>query len=132
LDPNFRKLSVEHIVSAYKRTKHRAILLDYDSTMVQPGSISATPSAEAVSILNSLCSDTKNCVFIVSGKERNTLTEWFSSCEKLGLAAEHGYFVKYVIFPCVILLIPNELTLLNLCMKECCGKNKLFSLMEIA
>ncbi|MCH83008.1 alphaalpha-trehalose-phosphate synthase [Trifolium medium] len=98
LDPNFRKLSVEHIVSAYKRTKHRAILLDYDSTMVQLGSISTTPNAEAVSILNSLCNDTKNCVFIVSGKERKTLTEWFSSCEKLGLAAEHGYFVRTMKF----------------------------------
>ncbi|KAL5070506.1 hypothetical protein RYX36_021393 [Vicia faba] len=94
LDPNFRKLSVEHIASAYKRTKQRAILLDYDSTMVQPGSISTTPNAESVAILNSLCSDTKNCVFLVSGKERKTLTEWFSSCEKLGLAAEHGYFVR--------------------------------------
>lgn len=103
LDPNFRKLSVEHIASAYKRTKHRAILLDYDSTMVQPGSISTTPNAESVAILNSLCSDTKNCVFLVSGKERKTLTEWFSSCEKLGLAAEHGYFVRYVMSPYVSL-----------------------------
>lgn len=103
LDPNFRKLSVEHIASAYKRTKHRAILLDYDSTMVQPGSISTTPNAESVAILNSLCSDTKNCVFLVSGKERKTLTEWFSSCEKLGLAAEHGYFVRYVMLPYVSL-----------------------------
>ncbi|KAE9589412.1 hypothetical protein Lal_00000509 [Lupinus albus] len=94
LDPNFRKLSVEHIVSAYKRTKHRAILLDYDGTMIQPGSISNTPNAEAVGILNSLCKDPMNCVFIVSGKERKTLTEWFSSCEMLGMAAEHGYFVR--------------------------------------
>ncbi|OIW21991.1 hypothetical protein TanjilG_27441 [Lupinus angustifolius] len=94
LDPNFRKLSVDHIVSAYKRTKHRAILLDYDGTMIQPGSISNTPNAEAVGILNSLCSDPKNCVFIVSGKERKTLTEWFPSCERLGIAAEHGYFVR--------------------------------------
>ncbi|QCE08583.1 alpha,alpha-trehalose-phosphate synthase [UDP-forming] 5 [Vigna unguiculata] len=94
LDPNFRKLSVEHIVSAYKRTKHRAILLDYDGTMVQPGSMSTTPNAEAVGILNILCRDTKNCVFIVSGRERSTLTEWFSSCERMGIAAEHGYFVR--------------------------------------
>lgn len=101
LDPNFRKLSVEHIVSAYKRTKHRAILLDYDGTMVQPGSMSLTPNAEAVSILNILCRDTKNCVFIVSGRERKTLTEWFSSCERMGIAAEHGYFVRYILFPCV-------------------------------
>ncbi|KAJ7943852.1 Trehalose-6-phosphate synthase [Quillaja saponaria] len=94
LDPNFQKLSVEHIVSAYKRTKHRAILLDYDGTMMLPGSIGATPNAEAVGILNSLCGDAKNVVFLVSGKDRKTLTEWFSSCERLGMAAEHGYFVR--------------------------------------
>ncbi|XP_073260961.1 alpha,alpha-trehalose-phosphate synthase [UDP-forming] 5 isoform X2 [Populus alba] len=94
LDPNFRKLSVEHIVSAYKRTKNRAILLDYDGTMILPSSISRTPNMEAVGVLNSLCTDPKNVVFLVSGKDRETLTEWFSSCEKLGIAAEHGYFMS--------------------------------------
>ncbi|RVX14479.1 Alpha,alpha-trehalose-phosphate synthase [UDP-forming] 5 [Vitis vinifera] len=43
LDPNFRKLSVEHIVSAYKRTKNRAILLDCDGTMMLQSSISTIP-----------------------------------------------------------------------------------------
>ncbi|XP_048320480.1 alpha,alpha-trehalose-phosphate synthase [UDP-forming] 5 [Ziziphus jujuba] len=94
LDPNFRKLSSEHIVSAYKRTKNRAILLDYDGAVMLPSSISATPSSEAVGILNSLCRDPKNIVFLVSGKDRKTLTEWFSSCELLGIAAEHGYFLR--------------------------------------
>ncbi|KAK1577422.1 hypothetical protein Q3G72_021634 [Acer saccharum] len=94
LDPNFRKLSVEHIFSAYKRTKNRAILLDYDGTMISSVSISTTPSIEAVAILNSLCRDPKNVVFLVSGKDRKTLTEWFSSCERLGIAAEHGYFLR--------------------------------------
>ena len=98
LDPNFRKLSVEHIVSAYKRTKSRAILLDYDGAMMLHGSISTTANTEAVGILNSLCRDPKNVVFIVSGRDRKTLMEWFSSCEKLGLAAEHGYFVRYTLF----------------------------------
>nr|XP_016507482.1 PREDICTED: alpha,alpha-trehalose-phosphate synthase [UDP-forming] 5-like isoform X2 [Nicotiana tabacum] len=94
LDPSFRKLSVEHIVSAYKRTKNRAILLDYDGTMTVRNSISKGPNAEVVSILNYLCRDPKNIVFIVSGKDTKTLTQWFSSCEALGLAAEHGYFVR--------------------------------------
>ncbi|KAJ6426957.1 hypothetical protein OIU84_022538 [Salix udensis] len=94
LDPTFKKLSVEHIVSAYKRTKNRAILLDYDGTMMLPGSISRTPNMETVGVLNSLCTDPKNVVFLVSGRDRETLTEWFSSCEKLGIAAEHGYFVR--------------------------------------
>ncbi|KAJ8774192.1 hypothetical protein K2173_009623 [Erythroxylum novogranatense] len=94
LDPNFRKLSLDHIVSAYKRTKSRAILIDYDGAMVQPGSISMNPNTEVVGILNNLCRDLKNVVFLVSGKGRETLTEWFSSSEKLGIAAEHGYFVR--------------------------------------
>ncbi|KAL4570469.1 hypothetical protein LXL04_026124 [Taraxacum kok-saghyz] len=94
LDPDFRKLSVEHIVSAYKRTKKRAILLDYDGTMTVQNSISTSPSPEVSGMLNSLCKDPKNVVFIVSGKDRATLTEWFSSCENLGVAAEHGYFLR--------------------------------------
>ncbi|XP_043715914.1 alpha,alpha-trehalose-phosphate synthase [UDP-forming] 5-like [Telopea speciosissima] len=94
LDPNFRKLSVDHIVSAYKRTKNRAILLDYDGTMMPKTSINKTPNPEAINILNSLCRDTKNVVFLVSGRDKKTLTEWFTSCKKLGIAAEHGYFMR--------------------------------------
>ncbi|XP_042488876.1 alpha,alpha-trehalose-phosphate synthase [UDP-forming] 5-like [Macadamia integrifolia] len=94
LDPNFRKLSVEHIVSAYKRTKNRAILLDYDGTMMPKTSINKTPNPEAIYILNSLCRDPKNVVFLVSGRDKKTLTEWFSSCKKLGIAGEHGYFMR--------------------------------------
>lgn len=94
LDPNFRKLSVEHIVSAYKRTKNRAILLDYDGAMKLQSSISTTPNTEAVGILNNLCRDPKNVVLLVSGKDRKTLTEWFSACKKLGIAAEHGFFLR--------------------------------------
>ncbi|KAJ0970844.1 hypothetical protein J5N97_018803 [Dioscorea zingiberensis] len=94
LDPNFRKLSVEHIVSAYKRTKNRAILLDYDGTLMPQTSISKTPSPEVVSILNSLCKDPKNIVFLVSGRGKEILSEWFSTCDKLVIAAEHGYFLR--------------------------------------
>ncbi|KAB2055361.1 hypothetical protein ES319_A11G032400v1 [Gossypium barbadense] len=94
LDPNFRKLSVEHIVSAYRRTKNRAILLDYDGTLMPTGSLNTTPNIEAVGILNNLCQDPKNLVFLVSGKDRKILTEWFSCCKKLGLAAENGYFIR--------------------------------------
>ncbi|GMH09204.1 hypothetical protein Nepgr_011044 [Nepenthes gracilis] len=94
LDPSFRKLSVEHIVSAYKRTKNRAVLLDFDGAMTMQSTVCTNPNAEAVRVLNILCRDTKNVVFIVSGKDRKKLTEWFSSCENLGIAAEHGYFVR--------------------------------------
>ncbi|EFJ35313.1 trehalose phosphate synthase [Selaginella moellendorffii] len=96
LDPNFRKLSMEHIVSAYRRSKSRAILLDYDGTMMPQASINKTPSPEVLLVLNSLCSNPKNIVFIVSGRDRQILSNWFSPCEKLGLAAEHGYFYRWI------------------------------------
>ncbi|KAE8730049.1 Alpha,alpha-trehalose-phosphate synthase 5 [Hibiscus syriacus] len=94
LDPNFRKLSMEHIVSAYKRTTTRAILLDYDGTLMPQASIDKSPSSKSLDILNSLCRDKNNMVFIVSAKSRKTLAEWFSPCDKLGIAAEHGYFLS--------------------------------------
>ncbi|KAE8662626.1 Alpha,alpha-trehalose-phosphate synthase 6 [Hibiscus syriacus] len=94
LGPNFRKLSMEHIVSAYKRTTTRAILLDYDGTLMPQASIDKSPSSKSLDIINSLCRDKNNMVFIVSAKSRKTLAEWFSPCDKLGIAAEHGYFLR--------------------------------------
>lgn len=95
LDPTFRKLFVDNIVSDYRDTQSRLILLDYDGTMMPQASIDKTPSTEVISVLNSLCSDPRNIVFIVSGRDKDRLSEWFSPCEKLGLSAEHGYFTRW-------------------------------------
>jgi trehalose 6-phosphate synthase/phosphatase len=94
LDPNFKKLSIDAMVSAYKRAKSRAILLDYDGTVMPQNSINKSPSNEVISILETLSEDPKNTVFIVSGRGRDSLSEWFTPCKKLGIAAEHGYFLR--------------------------------------
>ncbi|CAL9211340.1 alpha,alpha-trehalose-phosphate synthase [UDP-forming] 6 isoform X1 [Musa acuminata AAA Group] len=94
LDTNFRKLAMEHIVSAYKRTRTRAILLDYDGTLMPQASIDKSPNAKSIEIMNSLCRDKNNLVFLVSARTRATLSDWFSACENLGVAAEHGYFLR--------------------------------------
>lgn len=95
LSPSFRKLTIERILSTYRRTSRRAIFLDYDGTVVPQTSISKNPSPEVISVLNNLCSDPKNTVFIVSGRGKISLGEWFSQCENLGIAAEHGYFIRW-------------------------------------
>lgn len=95
LDPTFRKLSAESIMSAYRNTHSRLILLDYDGTMMPGVSVDKTPSEEVISVLNRLCSDPRNAVFIVSGRDKNCLSKWFSPCEKLGLSAEHGFFTRW-------------------------------------
>ncbi|MCL7042476.1 hypothetical protein MKW94_009150 [Papaver nudicaule] len=94
LDQSFRKLSIEHIVSAYRRTKKRAILFDYDGTLMPQASIDKSPSSNSIEILNKLCRDENNVVFLVSARSRKNLDSWFSPCENLGLAAEHGYFMR--------------------------------------
>ncbi|KAG1326979.1 Alpha,alpha-trehalose-phosphate synthase [UDP-forming] 5 [Cocos nucifera] len=95
LSPSFRKLSFNHIISSYKKSHRRAIFLDYDGTLIPEASINKTPSADIISILNNLCSDPKNTVFIVSGRGRTSLGEWFAPCDALGIAAEHGYFIRW-------------------------------------
>jgi trehalose 6-phosphate synthase/phosphatase len=94
LSPGFRRLSLEHFASSYKQANRRVIFLDYDGTLVPQSSLNKAPSAELISILNNLCNDTRNIVFIVSGRGKNSLSEWFASCENLGIAAEHGYFIR--------------------------------------
>lgn len=95
LSPNFRRLAIDHICSAYRRTSRRAIFLDYDGTLVPEASIIKTPSPEVISIIKTLCDDPKNTVFIVSGRGRASLSDWLAPCEKLGIAAEHGYFIRW-------------------------------------
>jgi len=113
LDPNFKKLSIDAMVSAYKRSKSRAILLDYDGTVMPQNSINKSPSKEVLSIMESLSSDPKNIVFIVSGRGRNSLSDWFAPCKKLGIAAEHGYFLRSVLsLFCLILVLQRLLTVL--------------------
>ncbi|XP_074302761.1 putative alpha,alpha-trehalose-phosphate synthase [UDP-forming] 7 [Silene latifolia] len=95
LDPNFRKLTIDAIVSAFSRSKSRAILLDYDGTMMPQTSINKTPSPEVMRIIHLLSEDPKNTVFIVSGRGRDSLGKWFSPCSEVGIAAEHGYFMRW-------------------------------------
>ncbi|OIW05979.1 hypothetical protein TanjilG_11666 [Lupinus angustifolius] len=95
LDPNFKKLSIDTMVTAYMRARSRAILLDYDGTVMPQNSINKSPSKEVISLLKTLCADPKNVVFIVSGRGRGSLSDWFTPCRKLGIAAEHGYFMRW-------------------------------------
>ncbi|KAL1823296.1 hypothetical protein ACET3Z_010074 [Daucus carota] len=95
MGPNFRKLSVEDIVSAYRSTNNRLILLDYDGTMMPQGTVDKAPSSEVIKVLEKLCSEPQNVVFIVSGRGKESLSTWFAPCRRLGLSAEHGYFTRW-------------------------------------
>ncbi|GAA0150040.1 hypothetical protein LIER_09066 [Lithospermum erythrorhizon] len=95
LSPNFRKISVDCISASYKRSNRRAIFLDYDGTVVSQHSMIKSPGSDVIALLNSLCGDPNNTVFVVSGRGRASLGEWLAPCESLGIAAEHGYYIRW-------------------------------------
>lgn len=54
----------------------------------------AAPSTELLDMLTSLSNDANNIVYIVSGRSRQNLQDWFGHIKNLGLAAEHGYYIR--------------------------------------
>ena len=48
-----------------------------------------------IGTLKELCADKRNIVFVVSGKERHSLSETLGDIDNLGLVAEHGFFVSW-------------------------------------
>ena len=63
--------------------------------MVRERKEHSLPSDSMLSTLKQLCSDKKNTVFVVSGKERHSLMRTFGEIPRLGLAAEHGMFISW-------------------------------------
>lgn len=106
----FRTLDMTAVTKAYRAAKHRLILLDWGGTLVAESdkvdklaaysvangiASRAGPTKELKRILEALCSDEKNVVFVLSGKELYAVSEFFGDVKELGLGAEHGFFYKW-------------------------------------
>ena len=83
------------LVQQYRSAERRALLLDYDGTLVPFAAEPrlAKPDAELLELLTVLGSDPVNEVTIVSGRPRRTLEEWFGELP-ISLIAEHGVWLR--------------------------------------
>ncbi|CAH0480132.1 unnamed protein product [Peronospora belbahrii] len=90
------KLDTAQLLGYYERSQRRLFLLDYDGTLVNYQSMEelAEPSSALLSCLEDLTSDPSNTVYIISGRNKNRLQEWFGHLPRVGLAAEHGYWFR--------------------------------------
>ena len=83
------------LIQQYKSAAHRALLLDYDGTLVpfaeNPGL--AQPDPELLGLLSRLGGDPANDVVIISGRPRRDLEEWFGKLP-VALVAEHGVWLR--------------------------------------
>jgi trehalose 6-phosphate synthase/phosphatase len=84
------------MMQQFRTAKTRALLLDYDGTLVpfadEPSR--AQPDAELLETLTALGSDPANEVAIISGRPRRTLEEWFGHLP-ISLIAEHGVCLRH-------------------------------------
>jgi trehalose 6-phosphate synthase/phosphatase len=95
-----RKLSEpanQKLVNDYAQSRKRLLLLDYDGTLVRfkGKPAEAKPDKEIMSLLQSLSSDPKNNVVVISGRDKETLAQWLGSLD-VALVAEHGAWIKQI------------------------------------
>jgi trehalose 6-phosphate synthase/phosphatase len=83
------------MIQQYRAATRRALLLDYDGTLVpfSPEPKLARPDAELVELLTALGADPANQVTIISGRPRRTLEEWVGRLP-VSLIAEHGVWLR--------------------------------------
>ncbi len=102
-----KSLDFTDVARSYKTAKHRLILLDWGGTLVaeddkmdnvrayamaQGHATRTGPSHELKNVLESVCADPRNSVFVISGKMTDAVSAFFGDVEGLGLAAEHGSY----------------------------------------
>jgi len=109
MDVGFVSLDFSAVAKAFKNSRSRLILVDYGGTIASNDNIDnlarfqmvkerkehSLPSVQMLTTLKELCNDRKNTVFVVSGKERHSLTKVFGHIPRLGLAAEHGMYISW-------------------------------------
>lgn len=83
------------MLQKYRAAACRALLLDYDGTLVPFASEPrlAQPDAELIETLTALGSNPANRVVIVSGRPHRALEEWFGKLP-VSLIAEHGAWLR--------------------------------------
>ncbi|MCW4017214.1 MAG: bifunctional alpha,alpha-trehalose-phosphate synthase (UDP-forming)/trehalose-phosphatase [Candidatus Bathyarchaeota archaeon] len=83
------------LINSYNQSKRRLIMLDYDGTLVpfadKPEK--AVPTAESKEALKALSEPPENEVVLISGRDRNTLQNWFGSFD-ICLIGEHGAWMR--------------------------------------
>ncbi|MCL1632943.1 bifunctional alpha,alpha-trehalose-phosphate synthase (UDP-forming)/trehalose-phosphatase [Sporolactobacillus sp. CPB3-1] len=84
------------LIRAYQRAKKRIIFLDYDGTLVGFARTPelAHPDLKLKQLLRTLSASPKNTVVIASGRDKESLTQWFSDLN-LHMVSSHGLWVLH-------------------------------------
>ena len=101
-DERFTRLNPSSVLSAYKSSSKRVIVLDFNGTIVikeavdsflkrsHVGSAGDGPPQAAYTALEKVCLDENNTVFVISGDIRQTIESSLGNIRGLGLASSNG------------------------------------------
>ena len=84
-----------HIINSFKNAERKAILLDYDGTLVafHEKPEAAIPDKKLIELLHSICKQPNTDLAIISGRDKLFMSHWLGDLP-LTLVAEHGHYVK--------------------------------------
>ena len=87
---------MESIERDYRKAEKRCLFLDYDGTLTgfKPLPEQAKPDPDLLRTLERLGNDSKNTLVLTSGRDRNTLEEWFGFLPAIHLVASHGLWYR--------------------------------------
>jgi trehalose 6-phosphate synthase/phosphatase len=100
LNKNFRKLNKRNVLEAYNRSNNRMLFFDNEGTLsnfMKQTEIDRKvgPSQRIIKALDCLCDDERNTVYVITGRPRDVVYNWFGSVYNLGMAAEYGALIKW-------------------------------------
>lgn len=89
------KATIKTLKSDYAKAKEALIFLDYDGTLTgfHPDPQAAVPNEELYEILEGLTASKNTHLVIISGRDKETLEEWFAK-SNIDLIGEHGVWLK--------------------------------------
>jgi trehalose 6-phosphate synthase/phosphatase len=85
----------DRVASELRGAQRALILLDYDGTLVPIAKRPelAAPDPELLDLLSRLAAQPRAQVFVISGRERASLEQWFAGTP-IGIIAEHGAWLR--------------------------------------
>jgi trehalose 6-phosphate synthase/phosphatase len=93
-----RKITANHVArisEKYKSSSKKLFFLDYDGTLQRfyDNPEDAKPDKEIFDLLDEITSDKNTDLVLISGRDRNTLNNWFGN-KNFSIIAEHGVWSK--------------------------------------
>ncbi|KAK8138542.1 alpha-alpha-trehalose-phosphate synthase subunit [Apiospora sp. TS-2023a] len=92
------RLNLQKLSLRYSQSQRRVFFLDLEGTLIPNNPMSSTVPMNAqrtLSVLNDLVEDSRNTVYVMSGRRPDELDRLFRLVPNLGLIAENGSFIKY-------------------------------------